>query len=47
MAIKCPNCGNEKLDNLGTDMGTGDTTFGCLKCHIIFTVHSEPYNPNG
>lgn len=46
MAIKCPNCGNDKLDKLGVDAGTGDTTFGCPKCHIWFTIYGEQYDPN-
>ena len=40
--MRCPNCDREDIDLLGKSEVTGDT-YGCPRCHTMFTIDIEPY----
>lgn len=43
--MRCPNCDREEVDVLGKSETTGDT-YGCPRCHVMFTIEIERYEPS-
>lgn len=37
--VKCPLCGNEDLEELGT--GNGEASYGCDRCEVRFLIDND------